>query len=103
MSSAIEKNIAKCLVEGIIARGFVISVDDGGAIAIKRSFIPHLILDAMFSSDGDILVIRDRANPEKRIGSIALIYGNGAEVISDYTDNPEIHGLVERAQKAAGQ
>lgn len=88
----IERQIAEKLVRAAISSGFLITVDDGGALPIKRSSNAELILAAMFSSDGDTLIIR---KPDgDRVGCIALIYGNGADVIADHTDNAVIGELV---------
>jgi hypothetical protein len=92
----IEQPICKRLVTKALEAGFTVSVYDGEEWALKRSTNKAEIVAAMFSTDCDTL--RFRAADGTVIGSVALIYGNGAEVISDYSDKPVIEQLVNAAQ-----
>lgn len=97
----IEQKIAKQIITDAIAAGYLISVDDGGEVVIKRSRNKAEIVAAMFSTDSDTLTIRKADGT--RVGAIFLVYGNGADVISDYTDNSEIQRLLTRPLATSDQ
>ncbi len=85
-----EGRIAAALVDAILARGAVISVNDdengGGDWVAKRSGDKSAIMGALFSTDGDLLVARDAKGA--KLAWWSLIYGNdGWDVISDYSAN----------------
>ena len=94
MQDNIEKQICERLVDRALAAGYTISVYDGGAWPLKRSSNRVDILAAMYSTDSDTLRFR---LPESGniVGSIMLVYGNGAEVVCDYTDNEAMAALVK--------
>jgi hypothetical protein len=81
-----EGKIANALVKAALASGYVVSVYDGEEWALKFSANRAEIMDAMFSTDGDVIAISaGPAGERKRIGTVTLIYGNsGYDVISDY-------------------
>ncbi len=87
----LEMTIAKELIERALARGYTVSVYDGEEFTVKRSVDLATIIASLATTDCDTLVIR---NGKDRLGSILLIWGNGEDVISDYTDKPEIEALV---------
>jgi hypothetical protein len=93
----IETTICNRLVSKTLEAGHIISVYDGEEYALKRSTKKADIIKAMYSTDSDTLIIR-RADGEK-VGSVLLVYGNGEDVISDYSDNPEIEALVKAANQ----
>jgi hypothetical protein len=99
----IERPIARRLVATCLEAGYVISVFDGEEFAIKKSDNKSEIHKAMFSTDCDVLHIWSAIQPldskRKRIGTITLIYGNLEDVISDYSDNDIIDGLVKKANR----
>jgi hypothetical protein len=82
-SREIETAICTRLVDDIVAAGHTVSVNDGEAWAIKRSNDSDAILAAMFSTDSDMLLVRTAKGDQ--LGRIALVYGNGTDVICDYT------------------
>lgn len=90
-----ELKVARRIVQKAIAKGYLVSVNDGGEWVISRSTDLAGIVSALASTDEDTLVIR-RVDGV-RIGFISLVWGNapdGSELPSDYTDNPEIAALV---------
>lgn len=81
-----EKRMSVALVTACLARGFAVSVSDGEDWPVKRSTNKTEILEALFSTDEDVIVIRTK-NGEKA-GWFQLIYGNdGYDVVSDYSAN----------------
>lgn len=85
------------LVDLILSNSWTISVWDGEAFPVKRSNNKKTIIEAMFSTEEDTLVLRNSAG--EKVGSIYLIYGNGEDLISDHSDNDTINHIV----KLAGQ
>jgi hypothetical protein len=93
---AVEGRIALRLVEAALNDGFRISVNDGEETVVSDSEDKQTIMEAMFSTDEDILHIHNKGS---RVGWIQFIYGNsGWDVISDYSDNDKTRELVELAQ-----
>ena len=81
----IEGQIAAKLVEHALKTGHTVSVHDGEEWVLKRSKHADAILNAMFSTDQDLLAIRP-ADGSEVFGRVTLIYGNtGYDVISDYS------------------
>ena len=88
--------IARALVDAILSRGHVITVNDGMFYTVKRSSDRAAILDALAGTEADTLIVRD-ANGTK-LGSFFLVYGNGPdELIADYTFNPFCEAMAKRA------
>jgi hypothetical protein len=93
MQDNIERQIAERIVDRALAAGYTISVYDGGEWALKRSSNRADIVAAMYSTDSDTL--RFRLPNGKPVGSIMLVYGNGADVVCDYTDNEAMNALCK--------
>lgn len=87
-----EKMIATALVTKALNIGYVISVYDGEEFPIKRCALKTEIIDALASTECDVLHFRD--GDGNKVGCVALIYGNGRDLISDHSDNPAINALV---------
>jgi hypothetical protein len=83
----VEAYVCRFLVRAALAHGYAISVFDGEAWALKRSTDEEAIKAAMFSTDNDTLTLHKEkvSSREKLRGSVLLIYGNGWDVISDYS------------------
>jgi len=93
-SATIEKRIAGKLISQALAAGYLISVCDSafgeGEWVLRQSAKKKEILAAMFSTDSDLLMIGNPADPgpmgkPRKVAAVTLIYGNGADVISDYS------------------
>lgn len=90
----IEKDICAKLLTELLDAGYSLGVYDGEATVIKNSRNMTDLMDAVFSTDEDILLVyRD----DKKVGWVHLIWGNGTDIISDYSKNvdPQI-AAVER-------
>ena len=48
----------------------------------------------MYSTDSDLLRFRLPESGDS-VGAIMLVYGNGADVVSDYTDSEAMAALVK--------
>lgn len=95
----VEAAIAALIVDQMIAAGATISVDDGGEWVVTRSRDVAAIAGALASSDGDSVLAR---NPDTtRIGRVWLVWGNGCDLIGDYTDTPGMCALMERPMALA--
>ena len=81
-----ERRVARELVTRILARGWMISVDDGGEFVLARSTRLKTVLDSLAGTDEDILHVRDAEG--KPMGWFHLVWGNdpsGEELIADHT------------------
>lgn len=97
-ASEIEQRIVGKLVTDLLDAGHELTVYNGGDDPeIKRSNIRDSIFHALAASDQDEIVV---VKGGKRVGWIRLVWGNDADVISDYTTNLEAvlagaNGLAE--------
>jgi len=81
-----EKRMCVALVTACLARGFTASVCNGEEWVVVDSESKAEILGALFSTDEDVIVIRDTSG--KKAGWFRLIYGNdGHDVVSDFSAN----------------
>jgi hypothetical protein len=106
----LERRIVGQIIDGALAAGYEIDVNDGEETTLEKSSSKSDILAAMFSTDSDILTLYTGAGsltdlgiiePSRRVGSILLIWGNGRDVIGDYSDKPAIDAVLERAHEIA--
>lgn len=86
---AIERAIVTKIIDGLLAAGHAISVDNGADDETPRSVDKAAILAAMFQTDEEtIFVHENRRGPKRPLGWVKLVYGNdGFDVISDYSVN----------------
>jgi hypothetical protein len=95
----IELKIAKQVVTDALAAGYTVSVYDGGEWTVKRSTNKATIVAALASTDSDNLRFRDAAG--NIVGTVVLIWGNGQDLISDYSDNAATSAILRRAMATA--
>lgn len=91
-TSAEERRITRQLLAAIFSEpGRCVTVHDGqdttGMILRENQVYPHLA-----STGSDWLTVYEGG---ERIGAIWLIWGNGEDLISDYSDTPELNAIVE--------
>lgn len=91
IENKIEAKIARKLLIEALAKGYTISVYDGGEWTVKRETSVTVVMHALGTTDGDQL--RFRCAFGAYVGTVALIYGNGVDLISDYT--VDAAGLME--------
>ncbi|MFG1270773.1 hypothetical protein V5F40_22745 [Xanthobacter sp. DSM 14520] len=102
--TTVSKDIAAAMRERIvddaILLGYSITLHAKGDIAILCSRDRTAILDAMTRSIEDRIILRDKGG--RLAGSVLLVYGKGAEVVSDHTEN-EATDTVLAAAFAMGE
>lgn len=92
------RTVTRLLAAAFRAR-YTISVNDGEEWTVKNSSSSDEICAALATTGEDTLVIRNRTGA--KIGRIYLVWGNdpdGEELISDFSDEPEINRLVSNAR-----
>lgn len=82
----IERMILKRLVEHLLGLGHKLTVNDGEEETVKRSSDRTEVLKALRTTDEDYLIVHRDGLKD---GWVRLIYGNGIDLISDYTTNLE--------------
>lgn len=92
----IERKLAKALVDEALKMGYIISVNDGEKW-VARSQNRRPILKALASTDSDTLRFENIYG--QYMGFVWLIWGNGEDLISDYTDNADMGALVDRVER----
>lgn len=96
----IEKAIASKLIEIALEKGYTISVFDGEEYPLKRSTDAAAIMNALASTESDVIVLRkpDQLAKDQPIGRILLIWGNDHELISNHSDNALTNEVVARTE-----
>jgi hypothetical protein len=102
---ACERKVVRRAVKTILAAGYVVSVYDGEAFAIRRSTSVNAIMAEVQACDEEWLHVstwREGVDGAEgkwvRVGTIYLVYGNsGPEVIADY--NVSLETLLEPVMK----
>lgn len=86
--SLVEREIVTQAIVDILSAGYDISVNDGEEIVLEHSDSLSRILEAMFSTDSDVLIVtRDTSPKRTRVGVVWFVYGNGWDVITDWSGN----------------
>lgn len=110
----IEREIVTTAVESLLAADYMISVNDGEDTVLLNSQDQTAIIDAMFSTDQDVLFVRPRnrriSTPLAEIRSasamIHFVYGNdGHDVIADNSVSiePLLAAATALAEKYANE
>lgn len=97
---ACEKKIAEFCIKALIKAGYSMKVFDGEEVVTGKLKAPIKTLNAMFSTDEDILMVFKDDEPEQ-FGFVSFIYGNdGFDVIHDYSTNlePVMKSVCEYAE-----
>ena len=90
MSSLVERVIINRLIGDMLSAGALLGVNDGEETTLERSADPVAIKAAMYTTDEDYLLVWASGHTTGRCtGWVRLIYGNGEDVISDYSLNIE--------------
>jgi len=79
-----ERKIVRRTIKALLAAGYNLSVYDGEETTVHASTDPKQIIDAMFTTDSDVLRVYKGG---LRAGWVQFIYGNGIDVLSDHTTN----------------
>jgi hypothetical protein len=82
-ASITEAAIAGHLVQAALDNGWKVSVSDGEEWVVKRSVDYDVITDAMCSTGEDLLRFVNEEGTQ--VGVVTLIWGNGRDLISDYS------------------
>lgn len=95
----IERRIVRRIILDALKAGYSLTVCDGAETVLRQSVKPAVVLDAMFSTGEDVLSFIDAEG--KRAGWVLLVYGNGMDVISDYSDNDKTAAILKGADELA--
>ena len=95
--SMIETRIAESLVDEALARGYLVSVNDGEETTLRLSQDRKEILGAMYTTEQDYLWITKPGS--KSIGYIWLVWGNEEDLITDNTAHDDIEELIKGAER----
>jgi len=98
---ALEKSIVRRIVKDALAKGYVVSLNDGEEWTVRQSSNYTEINKALFSVDEETLRFRD-AKHGIAVGAVFLVYGNdGFDVICDYSANDLMEDLLTGANAIA--
>lgn len=91
MSALVERCIIDHLIANMLAASAKLGVNDGEETTLQRSSGPAAIKAAMFTTGEDYLLVWPAGShsQQRHTGWVHLIYGNGEDVISDYSTNIE--------------
>lgn len=91
-----ETLIAQAIVDDALKAGLSVTIFDGEEYMLHKSKERTSILRTMRGTDMDTLTFYDNG---ERVGSVWLIYGNGCDLICDYTAQHRMDELLERANR----
>lgn len=87
-----ERKLAMALVDRLLGAGLELQVYDGEEVTTPWTADKNVILAALCTTESDSLIVRKGGS---RVGSVLLIWGNGGDLISDYTDTPVLNELLD--------
>lgn len=102
-----ERAIIGQIITDALARNYAVSVYDGEEWTINTSTHRPTIEQAIGTTDTTTLRFRalNKLDPTNGkpvvVGSVFLVHGNGADVISDHTDTPDMDRLLAQASALA--
>lgn len=88
-----ETRIISKIIKNALNNNYRVSICDGEAFPLKRSSSYVDIINAMFSTDEDIMWFRN--DKGELVGCVVFVYGNGEDVVHDHTDTEEMRAMVE--------
>ena len=91
----IERAIIKRVIGELLAsKRFSLGVHDHNDIVLRNSRDTDAILNKMFTTDGDRLLVT--IDGKLTVGCVEFVYGNdGYDVISDWYGSPEWYPLID--------
>lgn len=98
----VEDQIIKATIKALLAKGYLLSVNDGEEVTVSRSYNADALFEAMKTTGQDFLYAHMADEGHLIYGWVRFIYGNlGTEVINDYTVNlepvmAEISAMIDR-------
>lgn len=93
-----EQAICKAIVKYALANDMMVSIYDGEEWCLKFSNSQADIMNALFSTDGDTIMLRTATG--EQVGKFFLVYGNdGYDVVSDYTITETTETIYETVIK----
>lgn len=103
-----EREVIGAILDVSFAAAFFVSVFDGEEWSLVMSDDRSAVEELIGATDSTTLLFRSSAKLDDEgmpynIGSVGLVHGNGCDVISDYTDNVAIAGLLLRANAVASR
>lgn len=105
-SREIERQIVVKLVDNALGLGYAVTVNDGEATVLEESTDRTAIFAAMGTTNEEILSFVKREDGQRFGGWVYLLYGNDADVISDYVASQQMEEIVKPAlalaEKLAG-
>lgn len=93
-----QRDAAARLVTLLLSKDMLISVHDGEEFTVKRSDKKTTILEALGTTEEDVLHVRRKSDKEK-CGMFVLVWGNssdGSDLISDMSDNAFCDEISEK-------
>lgn len=94
----IENIIIKQFVKDVISAGFVVTVFNGIENTVSAKNDADTVMGALRDTDQETLYIHTKCGPKaKFVGWVDLVYGNGHDVIGDWTTG--LNDLIRGAQE----
>lgn len=103
-----ERKIIGAILDAAASRGLLVSVFDGEEWALKASADFVAARSVIGATCETTLRFRNPAGLDAdtvpaSVGAVSLIHGNGCDVIHDFTDSPEMAGLLAGALALSDQ
>lgn len=98
-----ERRIARRLIRTILGAGYHVRVWEGEGWGGPRTSKLSEAMEHLGSTDSDRLYVYDPNGSDLpvKMGGVLLIWGNGLDLISDYTDTPAMCALLDPVMEYA--
>ena len=94
-SHDLEKRNVLTIVKAGLAKGWLVSVNDGEEWTLKKSNDFKAIKSALFTTDEDLVIFHLNTDG-KSVGAVAFVYGNDpSEVVSDFSASKDNFAAFE--------
>ncbi len=102
LRNKVEADIVRAIIAEALRLGYLVSVDDWEGCVLKESDHAPAIVDACARTDMNRLTFHQRrAHKLVTVGSVLVVYGEGAYCIADYTYNAHLHDILRPALRLA--
>lgn len=95
-TSKVERGIATRLIRDLLAKGYYVRIHDGEEFNTESNLNKESeIKDNLATTGEDRIYFSKFSDKQSYLGWIWLVWGNGEDLISDYSANPRTEEIVE--------
>jgi hypothetical protein len=91
--TGIERQIVAAIVNAATAKGYLLTIADEESVRLKKSASGRAVLNELGGTDVETLSFHDNTTG-KVVGWVTFVYGNGRDVMHDWSDNAATNQVV---------